>query len=207
MSTQALMIAEIQSDTERTSATEATAIRLKIGSAIRTYEKRRFWFNESRDVTFATVAGTASYDFTTIGTEFYSLDGVFLTNGDHVTELDRVDYTRLEGADTQQGVSSVYAYVNRALRIWQAPADAYTVRLTGHIKIDAPASDEEADNVWMTEAYDLIMAHTKAELYAHRWEDPNNAAIQQAIVREKLRDLTFATHDKVTPGNLELTEF
>jgi hypothetical protein len=207
MTTQAAMIDEIQSDTERTSSDDETAIRNKIGAAIRAYQKRRFWFNESRDVTFSTVASTVSYGFSTIGTEFYRLDGVFLTYDGEVLELDRADYTALEAADTQQGVPSHYAYVNRALRLWQAPDDAYSVRLTGHIKLAAPASDAEADNAWMTEAYDLIMAHAKAELYAHRWEDERNAAIQQTIVREKLRDLTFATHDKVEPGYLEATEF
>ncbi len=208
MTTLTAMISEIQSDTERTDAAEEAAIRLKIGAAIRAYQKRRFWFNESRDVTFSTVASTAVYDFSTIGTEFYRIDGAFITDGSDIRKLCPANYTTLETADvTTEALPDQYAYVNRSLRLWQVPDAVYTVRLTGHIKYAAPASDAETDNVWMTEAYDLIMAHAKAELYAHRWEDPNNAALQQAIVREKLRDLTFATYDKVSPGYLEATEF
>lgn len=204
MSTMQDMIDEIESDTERS---DTAAIRSKIKAAIRAYQKRRFWFNESRDVTFPTVAGKVSYDFSTIGTEFYAIDGVFLTASGQVIELCRVDYTTLEGADAQQGIPSSYAYINRALRLWQSPGDVYPVRIAGHIKIEAPASDSEVGNAWMVEAYDLIMAHAKAELYAHRWEDPGNALLQQAIVREKLSDLTFATTDKVAPDHLEATDF
>lgn len=205
MSTMQAMIAEIETDTERS---DTDAIRTKILAAIRTYQKRRFWFNESRDVTFGTTSGQSGYDFATIGTEFYAIDLALLITSGKSYELTPTNYTALEGADPQFGVPSYYAYVNRALRLWQTPdSSSYAVRLSGHIKLDAPASDPEANNAWMTEAYDLIMAHAKSELYAHRWEDERNAAIQQTIVREKLRDLTFATNDKVAPGYLELTDF
>jgi hypothetical protein len=59
----------------------------------------------------------------------------------------------------------------------------------------------------MTEAYDLIMSRAKAELYAHRWEDPNTAAIMRAAEMDALRRLQGATHDKVATGHLEATEF
>jgi len=204
MSTKQAMITEIESDTERS---DTTAIGLKIDAAIRFYQPKRFWFNESRDVTFNTVASTASYSYADIGTEFYKLDGVFLTNGSSVIELDRVNYTALETADTSTGVPSCYAYINRALRIANSPDDAYEVRLTGHIKIEGPAAVGDADNEWFTEAYDLIMAHAKAELYAHRWEDPGNASIQQIIAAGELRRLQGATHDNVALGYLEASDF
>jgi hypothetical protein len=207
MSTKQAMITEIQSDTERSSTAEATAIGNKIDAAIRFYQPKRFWFNESRDATFNTVASTASYSYSTIGSEFYKLDGVFLTNGSEVTELCRANYTELETADTQTGVPSRYAYVNRALRIHSSPDDVYAVRLTGHIKIAIPATADTADNEWFTEAYDLIKAHAKAELYAHRWEDPASASIQQVIAAGELLRLQAATHDAVALGHLEATDF
>ena len=204
MTTKQAMIAEIESDTERS---DTTAIGLKIDAAIRFYQPKRFYFNESRDVTFNTVASTDSYSYATIGSEFYKLDGVFLTNGSEVIELCRANYTDMETASTQTGVPSSYAYVNRALRLYSSPDDAYAVRLTGHIKIAAPANDGDADNEWFTEAYDLIMAHAKAELYAHRWEDPSSASVQQIIAAGELRKLQSATHDNVAPGYLEASDF
>lgn len=200
------MIAEIESDTDRS---DTTAITAKIEAAIRQYQPRRFWFNESRSVTFNTVASTAEYSFATIGTEFYKIDGAFLTDGTEVLELDRRDYRALEllASDTTEAVPTDYAYIARAIRLYPTPDAIYSTRLTGHVKAAAPAGDGEASNVWMTEAYDLIMSRAKAELYAHRWEDPNNAALMRAAEQDALRRLLAATHDKVAMGYLEATEF
>lgn len=208
MTTKAIMIAEIESDTERS---DSTAIGNKINAAIRHYQPRRFWFNESRSVTFNTVAGTDLYTFATIGTEFYRVDSVQVTIGtDDVRHLDRMNYVDLAALadnNTDQGEPSDYAYINKAIRLWRNPDAIYSTRVTGHVKAAAPASDSEADNVWMTEAYDLIMSRAKSELYAHRWEDPNNAAIMREAEMSALRRLQSATMDKVETGYLEATEF
>lgn len=209
MSTLSVMLAEIQADTIRTSASDVTAQRAKINAAIRHYQPKRFWFNESRAVTFNTVASTAVYTFTTIGTEFYKIDGAFRTDGSEITELDRVNYTELEPgqATPTEAAPTAYAYVAKSVRLYDVPDAIYSVRLTGHIKIAAPASDAEADNIWMTEAYDLIMCRAKAELYAHRWSEPIPAQIMRAAEGDALSRLLGATHDKVALGHLEATEF
>lgn len=208
MTTKAIMIAEIESDTERS---DSTAIGLKIDAAIRQYQPRRFWFNESRAVTFNTVAGTDLYTFATIGTEFYRVDSVQVTIGtDDVRHLERMNYVDLAAIadnNTDQGEPEAYAYINKAIRFWRNPDAIFSTRLTGHVKLAVPASTSEADNLWMTEAYDLIMSRAKAELYAHRWEDPNNAAIMQQAEASALRRLQSATMDKTETGYLEATEF
>lgn len=206
------MLAEIQSDTERSSTADVTAMRSKIAAAVRHYQPRRFFFNESRSVTFNTVADTDTYRFgTDIGTEFYRLDGVFITIGtDDVRELDRRAYTDIEvlaDTDTTTGEPTDYAYVDRSLRFWRNPDAVYSVLLTGHVKLAAPGSDDEASNPWMVDAYDLIMSRAKAELYAHRWEDPNNASIMRQAEDSALRSLLSATLDKVSTGYLEATDF
>jgi hypothetical protein len=208
MTTKAIMIAEIESDTERS---DSTAIGLKIDAAIRQYQPRRFFFNESRSVTFNTVAGTDLYTFATIGTEFYRVDSVQVTIGtDDVRHLDRMNYLDLAAMadnNTDQGEPEAYAYINKAIRLWRNPDAVYSTRLTGHVKLAAPASTSEADNLWMTEAYDLIMSRAKAELYAHRWEDPNSAVLMQQAEMSALRRLQSATMDKTETGYLEATEF
>lgn len=209
MTTLAIMLAEVQADTERSSADDVTAMRNKIAAAVRQYQPRRFWFNESRSVTFNTVASTAVYTFATIGTEFYKVDGAFLTNGSEIIELERVNYTEIEPGEATptEAVPMAYAYIAKSVRLYDVPDAIYAVRLTGHIKIAAPASDAEADNIWMTEAYDLIMCRAKAELYAHRWEDPANAQIMRAAEGDALQRLLGATHDKVALGYLEASDF
>lgn len=208
MTTRAIMIAEMESDMERS---DSDAFINKINAAIRHYQPKRFWFNESRSVTFNTVASTDTYSFATIGTEFYKIDGVFVTiaSGD-VREMDRVDYARLEAtadADTTTGEPSVYAYIARGLRFWRSPNDVYATRLVGHVKLAAPATDGEADNLWMTEAYDLIMCRAKAELHAHRYNEPDLALIMRRAEEEALGRLLGASDDKMAPGAMTPTEF
>lgn len=208
MTTLAAMIAEIESDTERS---DTTAIRSKISAAIRHYQPTRLFFNESRDVTFTTVIGQTEYTFASdIGTEFYKIDGVWLTQGTNVYQLRRCDYRALEilldGNSTSSQPTS-FAWIDRQMRLYPEPNDAYTVRVTGHIKLAAPASDAESGNAWMTEAYDLIMARAKAELYAHRWEDPANAQIMRVAEMDALDRLVGAGAMKIGTGNIRPTQF
>lgn len=211
MTTLGTMIAEIESDTERS---DSTAITAKIEAAIRHYQPRRFFFNESRSITFNTVASTDTYRFGTgleITTEFYRIDSAWITiAADDVRALERRNYADLEGTadnNTDEGEPSDYAYVNEAIRLWRNPDAIYEVRLTGHIKIAAPGSAVVTGNAWMVEAYDLIMCRAKAELYAHRWEDPGNAQLMRVAEMDALNRLKSATDDRVETGYLEATEF
>jgi len=208
MTTQAAMIAEIESDTERS---DTAAIRSKIAAAIRKYQKVRFWFNESRDVTFNTVADQSDYGFTAdIGTEFYTIDGLFVTQGTNTYALDKCDYRSLEillDANTTSSLPISFAYIDSKARLYPYPDAVYSARMTGHVKIDVPTSDGDVDNEWFTEAYDLIMADAKAELYAHRWEDPTQASIMRAARDEYLSDLKAASASKTGTGSIRPTQF
>jgi hypothetical protein len=210
MTTLAIMLAEIQSDTGRTATAQVTAMRSKISAAIRHYQPKRFWFNETRSATFNTVIGTDTYAFNTATTtgaipyEFYKIDGVWVTfaAGD-VREMDVEDYALLEAdsdSQTANNQPTAYGWVNSALRFDYAPDAVYAVRIAGHLKLAAPLTDGETDNVWMTEAYDLIMCRAKVELYAHKWEDPPNAALMVQAEASALKILQDATYDKERTG-------
>lgn len=210
MTTQAVMIAEILSDTDR-GAGETAAIRNKIAAAIRHYQPTRFWFNERRDTTFDTVADQSDYTFSTdIGAEFYDIDGLFLTEGSNVYPLRKADYRSLEillDANTTSALPVSFAYVAQGLRIYPYPDAAYSVRVTGHEKLAAPATDDEAANAWMTEAYDLIMSRAKAELYAHRWEDASTAQIMRMAEGDALSRMQAVTSSKIGTGSVRPTRF
>ncbi len=211
------LLTQMQADMGRTSSAFQTAAGLAIDRAIVHYQGKRFWFNESRSTTFNTVAGTDTYAFNTATTtgaitaQFYKIDGVWITiAANDIRELERVDYDDVEGywdENTTQGEPLEYAYINRGIRLWRNPDAVYSVRIAGHIKVAAPASDGETDNPWMTEAYDLIMCRAKAELYAHRLEDPGNAALMREAERDALNRLISDTYDKTAPGYLTATEF
>jgi len=211
MTTQAAMIAEILDDTER-GAGETAAVRDKIAAAIRYYQPKRFWFNETRDVTFDTVPGQIDYPFPlgTPGAVFYTIDAAIVTQGTTNLDMGIEDYKVLEvllDGNSTRSLPTVYAYIKSALRLYPAPDVVYPVRLTGHVKINVPDTDNDPDNPWFTEAYDLIMCRAKSQLYKHRWEDPNNAALMTAAEVEALDLLFAATSDKTGTGAIRPTQF
>jgi len=211
MTTRATLKAEILDDLDRSSTADGTRVLSAISSAIKFYQSKRFFFNESRAVTFSTADGTSDYTFASIGTEFYRLDGVFVTiSSSDVRELDRSDPLEIESLianEATTGQPSEYAYFDRTLRLWRIPDAIYSVRLVGHVKIAEPATDDTANNEWFTEAYELIRCRAKAYLYAHVFPDPSMAQVMQAAEQQALGTLMLATVAKVELGRLEPTEF
>jgi len=211
------MLAEMQSDTGRTATAQVDAMRRAIERAIYFYQKRSFWFNETRSATFNTVIGTDTYTFNTatttgtIGYEFDRIDGCWITfaSGD-VREMMLSHYDDFEedaDNETTNGQPTQFGYVNNALRFDYAPDAVYSVRLAGHLILAGPQTDDETDNPWMTEAYNLIMSRAKAELYTHRWEDYVAGSVMQTAEQLALKALTDATVDKLRTGYVTATEF
>lgn len=207
MTTRDDMVAEIEDDTERS---DSAAIVTKINKAIRYYQGERFWFNESRDTTFSTVIAQTDYAVADLGAEFYEIDGIFVTQGTNILQMRPRDYREIEqlldGASTSS-LPAWYAYVAGALRFYPSPDQVYPVRVTGHIKKAEPAIGAEANNVWMNEGYNLIIARAKAELFAHRWEDPTNAAIMLQAERMAFSELKSKTAGKIGTGSFRPTQF
>lgn len=206
MTTLAAMIADIEEDLERS---DTAAIRGKIAEAIRFYQPKFFWFNESRNVEFATVIHQSDYDFiTSITTEFYTIDGAFLTEGGNILDMRKTDYRALEillDANSTSAQPIAFAYVARGLRLYPRPNAVYPARLTGHIKIAVPLADDAAGNEWMTEAFDLIKARAKALLYATRYRDTDGAAIERVVEADALSNLQSTTASKVGTGEIRPT--
>lgn len=207
------MKAEIIDDMERDATTDGARVLSAISSAIKFYQPKRFFFNESRSITFSTVDGTDTYSFGTglaITTEFYAIDGVFILEGTNQHRVKPVNYLSLEElieSTPAKGRPTSYAFINRALRFYRCPDAVYTVRIDGHIKAAEPAADATADNVWFTEAYELIRCRAKAYLYAHVWPDADMFGAMKGMESEALAILRSATDDKVGTGFLEATEF
>lgn len=212
------MLIQMQADMERTSASSITAMRTYIATAIRFYQNNRFWFNESESVTFNTVVGTTDYAFdgVTIPTSFYKIDGVFITtvNIDPV----KLEFARpvwinariLEDADVttpETNQPTFWSFYNNTLRLYPIPDQVYSVEIMGHVVVGQPLSDSDATSPWMNYAYDLIMCHAKAELYAHRWEDPVAAATMAKAEAIWLSSLQGETADKFRSGFVEASQF
>lgn len=216
MSTQADLRARILADLERDQATWGAMIDEAIGDAITFHQSKRFYFNESRTVTFVTVAGTDMYTFNTptlvgtIGAEFYKIDEVNIVIGGSVTRLRRTNYDWLEQTadnNTSQGQPYDYAYVGRQMRIYPIPDQIYTIRIIGHQKFDAPVDDTVTDNVWMNEGFELIRSRAKAQFAMHVIEDEALAQRMQIMERSAMGALREATYRKVEGGMIIPTQF
>lgn len=187
-----------------------------IADAIAFYQPRRFYFNETRTVTFSTVAGTDLYTFNTptltgtIGAEFYRIDEVLVLVGSTYDDVRRIDYDWLESLadnNTGRGQPYNYAYINRQMRLYPNPDAIYTVRILGHVKAAAPANDAEADNVWTNEGFELIRCRAKFNLATHVFSDDGMAGRMVAMERIALTALMGATYRKTEGGRLVPTQF
>jgi hypothetical protein len=159
-----------------------TEIADAITSAIEEFQSMRFHFNEKRDITFPTVA--AQSDYTVSDNAFipnlYGIDSVTSIYSGNVFDLDPIDQLDAEQLIASSGAQSnfplYYSYYQSLLRLYPIPDAAYTVRIAGHVKIAAPASDGEAANPWMIYGERLIRSTALAELHGGVMEDAQGMA-------------------------------
>lgn len=171
MSTLTDLKADIADDLQRSDLTDAIAD--AISRAIRHYQAEHFYFNESRDKTFSCVVGQTWYT----GSDdadiplFTDIDMVHITIGSNRYQLREYDIQRFEiltDGNASNGQPYAYTYYNQSIGLYVPPDDTYTVRIIGAYKAPEPATDGETDNVWMTEAYQLIRSHATSDVAARK---------------------------------------
>jgi hypothetical protein len=169
----------------------AEAVRNAINTAISTYQKQRFRFNEitpNDPITFMTVAGQAVYgaEDSAYISGHYWLDYLNIQVGNTLMELSKNDPQRQHlniQQFTQYGLPTSYAYEGDQLILYPVPTDAYRVWIGAHIRIGAPVSDDERNNPWMMPEHGelLIRCRAKYEVATHV---TRNAAMSQAMSPE-----------------------
>jgi hypothetical protein len=164
MTTLAVMKQRIADELARSDLTPMIAY--AITDAIEHYQSKRFFFNESRDITFDTVSAQEFYDRYDHAAipNLMAIDYVKITVNDCLLTLRRAEPNELEGFQTASGEPTCYTYYEQQLRLYPVPNDDWEVRIAAHIKIDEPASDSEIRNSWMTDAGRLIRARAKLNL-------------------------------------------
>lgn len=210
MTTLALLKAEIADDLDRTDLTAAIAS--EITKAIRFYQNTRFYFNESRDETFDTVAGQKLYSSSDDAAipKFIELDQVYTLDGGEPCELEQItpkEWEMLTASGNATGRPEAYCRFNQSFGIYPIPDAAYTVRLIGQFMTAGPATDDEAGNVWMTEAFDLLRAHVCARLALLKVRSPELAQMHTAAEQSELIRLNSETASRVMTGYITPTEF
>ena len=177
------MIARIGDESLRPDMTEQ--VKLCIQDAIAHYEVERFWFNQFRDRTFATVGGREFYgqaDQADIP-NVLEFDAVTLSVGTAHWPLAKVGFVQLEhwNADaSSRGQPTHYAYWGQQIRLYPVPDDTYQLRLSGLFKLPTLVADSD-ESAWTKEAEELIRHRAKFLLYSQYLRDDANAARAAAL--------------------------
>ena len=190
MTTLAVMKQRIADELARSDLTPMIAY--AISDAIKRYQSKRFYFNESRDVTFDTVAAQEfydQYDHSAIP-NLMEIDYIKLVNGSIYWDINRVIPEAMEVYNAASGQPYSYTYYAQQLRFYPIPDAVYSIVVAAQIKIDEPASDTELNNIWMTDAEQLIRARSKINLA----RNVNASGLDPAFSKEAI--LIFKDEEK-----------
>lgn len=206
----ATMKSRIQDEIARSDL--ASQIAFAITDAISFYQSERFVFNESRDITFYTVAAQEFYGTAANAAipTMWSFDYLILYLGGIPWPIKRqtpeyVEIANNNGLVTGQPYN--YAYYNKQIRLGPVPDNVYLIRVAGRITYAAPAADDEANNPWMIAAEKLIRSRAKYELALNVTQDTDMAQIMAAQTQEAYDQLKGATNRLTGTGKIEPTQF
>jgi len=214
MSTLAIMRTAISEDVRETDIN--AAIDGAINASIKYYQQKRFWFNETRDASFATVEGQSIYGVAdnALIPQFIKFDGLYITvNSSNIRQLRPIDLDHWEERQDVQANSEPYSYVyyQEALMLYPTPGagtgSPYSVRMTGHISIPAPVDDVEENNVWMNEAFELIRARSNKIVESRTLRDFEQAAMWAGWEKEEYDKMVGETVRKTGTGLMKATWF
>lgn len=204
MATFATLKSQIADDLARTDLT--TQINTAVLDAVTFYERRRFYFNEARDLTFSTVAAQEFYtsaDNANIP-NLLEVDGAkIIITTTNVYPLDIVTNDSLENISQNvtldAGQPQYLSYFNQQIRLYAIPSDVWTVRVWGVKSLTALSLDADS-NAWTTDARDLIRARAKWDLYTHVIKDFEQASVMNAAEKLALTSLEVATSKRSASG-------
>lgn len=207
------LIADISRDIDDTTGEYTADIQRAIAASIRYCERETYYFNETRDVTFNTVAGQQWY-----GAPAHEQIPRLV----HIQAAYREDHTGnvLDlRRDTPEGMELVsdrnaakgepvaYTYFNQQLRLYPVPDNAYKIRLQLGAYRLAPLTSFEIPNAWVTEAYDLIKARAKYILAKDTLKDPQVATEALSDYQDQHKALKRETTSRNARGVIRATAF
>lgn len=147
-----------------------------INDAIDAYQNERFYFNESRSLTFSTVINQEFYTASDLPdiVNIVKIDFAYLFINNYPYKLVATAPELLESLSvtaTYTGPPYEYAWYDNSIRLYPIPNAVYPIRITAQILRAPPGSDGETGNVWMTAAERLIRSRAKYELAVHVLND------------------------------------
>ncbi len=188
----------------------ASQIAGAVSDAIKFYERERFWFNQTRSLTFDTVAGQVAYGSaanTAIPT-IIEIDHLFLPQGASIYPLDRcepADFEILENGSTGGGKPTAFTYIDKEIRLWPVPNAVWTLRMHAFYRLPYP--DDGDTNAWTDDCEELIRSHAKMNLFLDVLEDNDNASRMQSKIPVLLSFIRSETTSRMSTGRICGTNF
>jgi hypothetical protein len=217
MTTYATLRTRISSELDRTDLNTAGYVASEVLSAIKHYERQRFWFNEGRE-TASTVASQVNL---AVDTELLEIDDLRITISSRPYQLRRVsweEFLDMGGTDTSiTGQPTHYAYYANQLWFYPIPNSTYTLTMSCHEQLAALSADADT-NAWTVAGEELIRARAKAALKINYLEEAEAKAEARGFamrgepylsMQEKIAHLSLmdTANDRVATGRVRATQF
>jgi hypothetical protein len=177
----------------------ATEIAEAVTQAYDEVKHREFFFNQTRDFTFSTVADQYQYGSSVTDTingesialtDFWNIRQVWLDVSNRRRHLDFVTYEAMEHRiDGSQASGEPYdwSWFSEEMWLYPVPNIVYTVRVAGHYNLPLPSNDTNT-NDWITHAGQYLRESAKEILYQTRINSPDRLKL---AVAGKTKTLTI----------------
>lgn len=214
MTTLADLTADIADDVDDTTGEYGGPILKAVQGAQRDCERNTYYFNETRDETFAAVVDQDWYDETANANipTLVRIQAVYLIDSASIIyDLIRSTPEEIEmllGSNTTSNQPTLWTYFGQRIRLYPKPnLTTYTIRLQiGPYRL-TPLVNSTDTNAWLDEAYDLLKARAKYRLYKNTLKDAALAAEALNDWNEQDSALTGETTSRHATGRIRPTRF
>lgn len=185
-------------------------IQKAIQSAIKHYERQRFFFNEARSVTFSLSSSQEFYtasDHASIP-NLLQIDAFTLLLNGTVYPVRQASYDEIEEmpGGTYDPIPSRYSYYGQQVRLYPVPSGGSLARVSGVLRLATPSATTDT-NAWMTDAEELIRSRAEWDLYARVIRDPEMMMTSRALEQEALAAVTSESTLRMGRGRIKPTDF
>jgi len=206
------MVTLISDEIDDTTNEYSSQIQAAIFAAIRVCEREPFYFNDSSDVVISTQKDKTWYsgkDEKLLNSIIRIVAAYYQFGTGKEIELQRLSikqFTELE--NSAYGRPESFCYFAQKIGFYPTPnEDKYKIKLIlSPIRLSALTSIDEMAP-WFTEAFDLIKARAKYELYKDIIKDPPLALAALNDFNEQMAMLHVETSRRQATGNILATRF
>ena len=189
---------EVLDDLKRSDLTAQAQTKIK--SAIKYYERRKFWFLEQRSTT-TLVDGQEYYG---LPADFRDESSLVITVNNWTYPLNKRTYEILEAwfvkSATFTGYPTDYAIYDEQLRLYPIPNGAHVMTLSYYKQLATLSAATDA-NAWTSEGAELIKARAEKVLYAQTIRDQKSSTFMAGIEKEELTQHESLTNTRLMTGH------